>query len=431
VRRARWRRRRGGWAAVGGVSHYWRAAFVAEDGWLATVGRDGVIRHLDGSTWTDASDTRARLLAVELVGDRGAVAVGAGGTVVRYDGERWRPLPAPADVRLTAAWAAPTGEVWVVGADAAWRWDGRAWTRTREGAVRAVWGASPRDVFVAHRDGRVERWDGASWTESRPAGGYGRMWLAGTGASDLFLVSDRFVAHFDGAAWTDLPNPDPVGGFVDPVALGGGRLVARDPAHYEYRVYVWDGTAWTTEPGLRHHRHFGAAPDGTRFAVRARNEMHRWDGSRWVEARHDDMRYLEDIAVRSADDAIAVGPEGQRWRWDGARWRDGRRGGSAHLRAVWGTGRDDVFAVGDDGTVLHFDGDAWTAQDSGVGAHLYAVHGRSPTDVWAAGADGTVIHYDGEAWRRQETGSRADLRDVRAIGARVFAVGSGGTVLRR
>lgn len=428
-RRMLWRRGPAGWARIEGVTHSIRDAFVAGDGGLVTVGSGGVIRHLDGTTWTDASDTRERLQHVALFGERGAVALGYLGVVVLYDGARWRALPTSGATEPWDVWAASADDVWVAARNGLHRWDGAAWTRLREDRIRRVWGAGPADVFVVREDGRVERWDGTAWTTSRDASACCDNDLVGAGADDVFLVGTHGAVHFDGAAWTELP--DVAGGLTEPVALGGGRLIARNASPYEYVVRSWDGAAWSDAPALRYHTQFGAAPDGTRFAVRSVREIHRWDGAAWVDVTHPDMQTITDVAVRSSTDAIAVGDNGQRWHWDGRAWRDGRRGSSEDLEAVWGTGRDDVFAVGAGGCVLHYDGTEWSAMESGTEARLNAVHGRSGTDVWAAGADGTVLHYDGTAWRREETGSRAYLRDVRAIGARVFAVGSEGTILRR
>ena len=98
---------------------------------------------------------------------------------------------------------------------------------------------------------------------------------------------------------------------------------------------------------------------------------------------------------------------------------------------VWGRTRDDVFAVGERGAILHFDGTAWHAERSGTEDDLAAVAGTAD-QVFAVGAGGTILRRQSDAtWVREPTPTRATLRDVELTGDGWFAVGDDGVVLRR
>ncbi len=66
--------------------------------------------------------------------------------------------------------------------------------------------------------------------------------------------------------------------------------------------------------------------------------------------------------------------------------------------------------------------------------HLYTVFGLTGDDVWAGGRYGTLLHFDGEAWTAVDTGLQGlesvDIMDLWGESGHLFAVGTGGTILR-
>jgi hypothetical protein len=91
--------------------------------------------------------------------------------------------------------------------------------------------------------------------------------------------------------------------------------------------------------------------------------------------------------------------------------------GYSLMSAIWGSVPDDVYAVGavelvldidaDGGeTAVRFDGSAWepiagtgfVAPDGKKCPDMTAVGGSAADDVWAGGGRGTLAHFDGAAW---------------------------------
>ena len=101
------------------------------------------------------------------------------------------------------------------------------------------------------------------------------------------------------------------------------------------------------------------------------------------------------------------------------------------LSGVWGTAENDVYAVGADGFTLHYNGSAWSRMTSETTENLYSVWGNGSNDIYAVGVSGTVLHYDGSSWNSMNSGTSAILWQVLATPFDVFAVGSGGAILRK
>ncbi len=142
---------------------------------------------------------------------------------------------------------------------------------------------------------------------------------------------------------------------------------------------------------------------------------------------------LHSVAIRSGDDAWAVGSYGTIIRWDGVRWRRVTSPTTAHLRDVAIIAEDDVWVVGDEGTILRWDGAGWRSlalpSDHELRAHtqhdLRGVAAGSAADVWIVGAYGTIFHWTGTALERFDYIRDWDLQDVATINTNdAWAVGS-------
>ncbi len=236
--------------------------------------------------------------------------------------------------------------------------------------------------------------------------------LWGSGASDLWLADQEFVARFDGSTWTQLP--------------GAGQPGQR-PA-------IWGADAahvWLTSGG----------------------RVHTWDGSQFVVDQGQQSvsgGSFHGLGGTSATDVWAVGEPGVGvWHRDGTGWTaQAAVTNPATLYGVWADrASGQVWAVGAQRQILRYDPGAGTwdsnvpwdsKQAAPTAAVLYAVHGTSATDVWAVGATkdsngvgqgagGLVAHYDGEKWRQvlaDTSGGGSELYSVRALpGGRVWAAG--------
>jgi hypothetical protein len=126
------------------------------------------------------------------------------------------------------------------------------------GALLSVWGSSPDNVVMvggARGNGAeslVYRFNGSSLSRLRPGGEETYWWVAGSGATDVYLVGERGrVTRFDGTTFSELPRPtgvtlwgvhafSPTNVWVVGGTPTGGTGAPND------LVFQWDGTAWTT-----------------------------------------------------------------------------------------------------------------------------------------------------------------------------------------
>jgi hypothetical protein len=210
-----------------------------------------------------------------------------------------------------------------------------------------------------------------------------------SGPRDVWVATDRGVAHHDGATWR----------FQD---LGGGTILG-----------------------------VGGSGPGDVWAVSFDGAIHHFDGTGWHEWMPNTPRRRWN-AVWSAGprDAWAVGADIA--HFDGLEWRivDAPSvGWTRNLTAVWGSGPDDVWAVGAFGLVLHYDGVAWTEIDAGADAWLYGVRGTGRDDVWIVGS-ATVRRFDGSAWRPVAGAGHRTYRDLWQRGGEVWLVSDEGPLER-
>ena len=121
--------------------------------------------------------------------------------------------------------------------------------------------------------------------------------------------------------------------------------------------------------------------------------------------------------------------------WDGALWSIAGPLNVGQLHRVFGTGPHDLWTIG--GGVYHYDGNAWTEMIHGTSS-LEAFEGGwagSPTDAWVAGGGvlggaGKLMHWDGSQWTTHVNPTSGLLVGVAATGTTVWAVDTGGGLLR-
>jgi len=215
-----------------------------------------LVLHFDGTAWravpTPPIDAPAQLTAVDARSATDVWAVGARTTEVgpatlieHWDGHRWSVVPSPtvSDVggsRLSGVAAVAADDAWAVGSrgDELLRpyvlhWDGHAWqavtvplppTAPELLDLRAVTALSARDVWAVGSNHLVEHFDGQHWTvvpapdaatdpdattafTAVTARSARDAWAVGvvSGAAGLRTVT----AHWNGAAWTLVPSPNP------------------------------------------------------------------------------------------------------------------------------------------------------------------------------------------------------------------------------
>jgi hypothetical protein len=246
-----------------------------------------------------------------------------------------------------------------------------------------------------------------TWT---PTGtdGQGNFGVWGSSASDVYMANWMGMWHFDGSAWSEVPELE-WRATLDVYGFGAGDVWAVGPAG---RILHFDGTAWSAR------RYDGASVYSQSLEV-------------WVDPQR--TLYLWGVWGAAANDVFVAGDSGTVLHWNGAAWARMSTGTTVGLRRVWGSSGRDVYVSGEAGTLLHYDGTVWSRVAVPTGEDLARIWGSSASDVYVGGANATLLHFDGYAWSRValpiEPTSTVDAV-WGTSGDNVYVAGSAGFVLR-
>lgn len=264
------------------------------------------------------------------------------------------------------------------------------WVAGVQGAICipqiASWGCSWRN------DGNpvARRWDGSAWREY-PLPGYtgnGEMSMVATAApNDVWVAANfpyqpRYLAHFNGSAFTKVAPPVP---------------------DASVRVFAGRSGTWLAT----------STPDNN-------TGLYRRVGNTWQSAPAGNIDYVMDVQARTATDAWAVGSlrgaptdRAAVAHWDGQSWQpvdypraDGRLASVLPVSAtdVWATVRYADY-------VVRWNGSAWSQVDLPPGVEDVDLTVDGSGTVWAGGHEDVVIDgdtryrpvlmsYTGGAWQR-------------------------------
>jgi len=275
----------------------------------------------------------------------------------------------------------------------------------------------------------IERWNGAAWKlqpSPNPGGANGQAlngvaaisaanaWAVGFYASTPVGAGNRtLILHWNGAAWAQVPSPNPAGGTLsnglsDVVALSASR-------------------AWAVGS-------YGTSPTASRTLIV------RWNGAHWQKVpspnRGSLINELGGVAATSATSAWAVGeyrnaqdPLAEHTlieHWNGSSWKvqaSPNLGGAAGISVVAGvaaTSATNAWATGvysnssghTQTMILHWNGSFWKQVPSpnpGVlGNFLGGVTAISASNAWTVGhyitssgvAKTLIVHWDGRSWQK-------------------------------
>jgi hypothetical protein len=189
------------------------------------------------------------------------------------------------------------------------------------------------------------------------------LWdIWGTSSSDVFVVGEGVIIHYNGTNWTTMVNN----------------------SNYNFRA-IW-----------------GLSTSNV-FAVGAQGLILHYDGTSWQSMNSGVAEYLFDVWGTSASDVFTIGESGKILHYDGSAWNVTETNIAYSLQAIWGNSSSNYFIVGinyvnDRSLILHYNGTSWQTVDSGTWKNLYAVWGTASNNIFAVGSIGTVLHYDGNSW---------------------------------
>lgn len=247
------------------------------------------------------------------------------------------------------------------------------WTsEDRTQSIRGLFAIAPNDVWLS-MDSSVQHWDGTAWTNvpeplDPAVDNFGPVWASGP--HDVWLSGEHLI-RWNGSSWTNndapgMTNPNVIGRGPNDVWAWSGLSVAH-----------WDGTSWTLRP---------PAPDTSARSITA---MVMWP------AAGDDV-WLAGLSFS--------GPVLEHWTAGGWTLVPTPQPVPHIFTGMWGSSPADIWLLGDRG-MYHYDGVSWTLAD-GTLKGAGAVWGSCATDVWAsltlvsAAGFGQLAHFDGTKWSK-------------------------------
>jgi hypothetical protein len=201
----------------------WRCHELISGGWLEGIwgtgsnnilaaGAMGTIAHYDGKEWLlRNSGSKWVLRGVHGSGPNNVFAVGHAGTITRFDGKKWTEQAGGGSPThyLSGVWVNSPTNAWAVGkGNSLKRWDGKSW-RSAEGyvcghgllALKDVWASGADQVAAVGERGIIMLYDGKEWTEGtlRSAGDLRAVW--GRSSKEVYVADSSTVYRFNGRRW--------------------------------------------------------------------------------------------------------------------------------------------------------------------------------------------------------------------------------------
>ena len=316
---------------------------------------------------------------------------------------------------------------------------------------KAIWASADDDVWVVGAQGlslpgaiyHIRGGGPPELTVFDDVGLLTDVW--GASASDIYAVGVDFTTnvesalHWDGSAWTSIPG------------VAGRRVAGTGPDDVWIASFGgllhFDGAAWSRVPALD-----GVPVVALSLAARGDVWLVTDRGGGLMQAEHLDAtglhvslqttsfnEQLTSISATSNHDVWVVGSSfdvsgrhGYLSHYDGQSWVRGVDAPTSLERVAHVAGFGDIAVGGEGGMVQLAAGPppGFTDLRLGTSADLAGVFGSAPTDMWAVGEGGTTLHYDGRTVAAVPAGTSANLKDVWGTSANdVWAVGDGGTVI--
>jgi hypothetical protein len=306
------------------------------------------------------------------------------------------------------------------------RWDGAEWSPlgsgltgsgTRTYANAAVTLTDGSIVLGGYFDAAggvaaryIARWDGAAWSAlgaGLPDVPYA---LAVLPDGDVVAGGWNFLVRWNGSTWA--PMITTVGPVYALTLLPNGDLVAAG-ANFVGR---WDGAAWSSLPSpneavfalaVLRNGDLAAAGRFTTIGGVAAGHVARWNGSAWspLGPGLGFGTYFDPVLALAAlpDGGLVAGGEfdssggesvGYMARWNGSAWTPLASGADDYVNTLTVLPQGDVVAggffdaaggVGADG-IARWDGTSWSALGAGLNSKVYALTTLADGDLVAGGA---------------------------------------------
>jgi hypothetical protein len=403
---------------------------------IPSIAYDTGVFHLTGGTWASVPPPSGRIVLSSVWGhastdlwfageeqvDPAAPDLDPSGYVVHWDGSSWGPpeVVSTYDTPVGGIFGSSAGDVHAAGWSVALGWSDGAWsTQNLQGQFDTTWESGPSDVWAAGLGGVMAHWDGAAWTQitppPRPMGVYSAAAIWADTPSDAWAAGngpvDAQLAHWNGSTW----EPSTISAaspaylyFVDIWGTGPNDVwgTGSGPDPTGGRIIHWDGTTWSDMFDMPHIYEFagmwGAAPNDVWFAG-GNGVIAHWDGKGITTTTLPTMDGFSVIVGTSANDIWALGGANDAlssiYHWDGSGWTAATvPQTSGFVSGAYAASPNDIWAVGFEGGAVHWDGSSWSVPSTALPEEVGAIWGSGPSDIWAVGWFGAALHYDGSTW---------------------------------
>jgi photosystem II stability/assembly factor-like uncharacterized protein len=259
------------------------------------------------------------------------------------------------------------------------------------GALQAVWGSGPKDVYIVGDGGAILHSSGDGTWSAQASNTMNRLsGIWGSGAGDVYVVGDQgTILH----------------------STGHGDWTPQTSNTMQLLTGVWGsgpGDVYVVGDGILH-----SIGDGN-----------------WTRQMQAIMGGLG-VWGSGPGDVYFVGGSVQHSIGDG-NWT--LQLDNVVLATVWGADPTHVYAAGiqPNSAILYSTGNgSWSPQETNSPHFLFGMWGSAPTDVYAVGESGTILHSKGDGTWLPETGNTLEqLNGVWGSGPMdIYAVGSAGTIL--
>ena len=195
------------------------------------------------------------------------------------------------------------------------------------------------------------------------------VWVVGWKTDVTSGERSAVMMHWDGCAWTNVPNPDPI--------------------DFQYARGVW-----------------GVASNDVWIVGDGSGALH-FDGEslHFVPMPVSPPQTVVDIASASGNASNDIWTGGfQVLHWDGEVWTAvpiDTGNPNQYWADVWSVAPNDVWVTGDQ-AVAHYDGSSWTVTNLisgpiGQSSFLYTIWSSGP-EAWTAGPGGRILHFQNGQW---------------------------------
>jgi hypothetical protein len=297
-----------------------------------------------------------------------------------------------------------------------------AWTEIPTGVsdtIAAIWGTDENNVIAVGAAGNILRYHGDAVAGFSPepaaqtlAASKALKSVWGNNASDIWVVGDRTILHYDASGWSKQKLPDP-------------------QEQESYTLYAVHGSS----KGV--------------YAVGSSNNtplVVKHGGGSWsvIDASIHKMDYIG-RSLQVLDAMVFVGGSGKRVGFfNGSAWDGKNLINSVDLFAMWGASPTNVYAVGSSGIVAHYDGTSWSTQERRAQYTAHGLWGDAGTrKLFVVGSYSSytdppeaveICGFDSSACKGSVTpkkSSSSTLYTAWGTSSAVFVGGASGTVFMR